>query len=132
MLLEAIAQLTRASIELRAVPASRTIGLLGLVRSSELLDSAAPEHLNEAELVGRSITRAANKLPWRPTCLPQALAVKRMLGRRGIASELHLGVTSPTVRQAHAWVTVAGQPVVGRAGLEQFVPLTRVTSPART
>jgi hypothetical protein len=132
MLFEAIVQLTRASIELRAVPAKRTIGLLGILRGSETLDSAAAEQLGEAELVGRSVTRAANNLPWRPTCLPQALAVTRMLRRRGIGSQVHLGVTSPSVRKAHAWVTVAGHPVVGRAGLDQFVPLTRATSPARS
>jgi hypothetical protein len=124
MVLVAIAQLTRASIELRAFRGRRTIALLGVLQSPEPLDSAAREHLRDAELVGRSVTRVASKLPWRPTCLPQALAAKRMLARRGIASELHLGVTSPTVGQAHAWVTVDGQPVVGRAGLEQFVPLT--------
>jgi hypothetical protein len=46
-----------------------------------------------------------------------------MLRRRGISSELHLGVTSASVGEAHAWVTVGGHPVVGRPGLERFVPL---------
>ena len=123
LVVEAIAELSRASIELRVVPSSKAIGRLGILSEPDAHDSAA-ERLPEAELLGRSVTRAANALPWRPTCLPQALAVKRMLRRRGIGSELHLGVTSPALGQAHAWVTVGGEPVVGRAGLEQFVPLT--------
>jgi transglutaminase superfamily protein len=46
-----------------------------------------------------------------------------MLRRRGIASRLHLGVTSPKVADAHAWVTVDEHPVVGGGGLERYVPL---------
>jgi hypothetical protein len=46
-----------------------------------------------------------------------------MLRRRGIACTLHLGVTNARVAEAHAWVTVDGEAVVGRPGLERFVPL---------
>ena len=121
--LEAVAELTRASIELRVAPSSRAVGLLGTPSRGEADGEARGEQVREAEQVGRDVARAAARLPWHPTCLRQALAVRRMLLRRGIASQLHLGVTSPTVGEAHAWVTVGGEPVVGRPGLERFVPL---------
>ena len=122
-------QLTRASLELRLRPASRTIALLGEHqthgRPDEVVGAAK---LREAERVGRAVARVARVLPWHPTCLRQALAVQRMLRRRQIACRLHLGVTHPSVTHtsggtAHAWVTVEDHPVVGRAGVESLVPL---------
>jgi hypothetical protein len=121
---EAAAQLTRASLELRLRRASRTIALLGEPRTYGVPDElVGTAKLREAERVGRAVARVAGVLPWHPTCLRQALAVQRMLRRRKIPCRLHLGVTHPSVGTAHAWVTVEGRPVVGRAGLEALVPL---------
>jgi Transglutaminase-like superfamily len=121
--LEAVAQLVRASVELRLTPSERTIALLGSPAGAvpDVPVGAAP--LEEAERVGGAVARAAELLPWHPTCLRQALAARRMLRRRGIASSLHLGVRSGAEWAAHAWVTVEGTPVVGRPGHERFVPL---------
>jgi len=117
-------ELTRASLELRLRPASRTIALLGEHqadgRPGEVVGLAK---LREAERVGRAVARVAGVLPWHPTCLRQALAVQRMLRRRQIACRLHLGVTQPSIGTAHAWVTVEDRPVVGQAGVETMVPL---------
>ena len=120
---EAAAELVRASLELRVVPSSRTVARLGAVQRRDHDVGVDPARLREAERVARAVAGVADRLPWRPTCLRQALAVQRMLRRRGIASRLHLGVTNTVPRAAHAWVTVAGQPVGGRPGLEGFVPL---------
>ncbi len=119
---EATAQLTRATLELRLVPRARTVGLLGGLQTGEQPPAGAAQ-LREAERVGRIVAGVARRLPWHPTCLRQALAVQRMLRRRGIAGRLHLGVTGATEAAAHAWVTVDGHPVVGRPGLERFVAL---------
>jgi hypothetical protein len=88
--------------------------------------AAAPSaaELEEAARVGSAVSRAGARLPWHPTCLRQALATQRMLRRRRIAAQLHLGVTSPREPSAHAWVTVGGRPVVGGSGVERYVPLT--------
>ena len=53
-------------------------------------------------------------------CLPQALCLRRLLGRHGMASELKIGV----VRQdgelaAHAWVERDGRPVGEASSVEQ-------------
>jgi hypothetical protein len=120
---EALMELTRASLELQLLPSARTVGLLGTIADGEATDSAAGAQLQEATLVGRAVARVAGRLPWQPTCLRQALAAQRMLRRRDIPARLHLGVTSATEARAHAWVTVAGQPVIGGNGVERFVPL---------
>ena len=120
---EAVVQVTRSSLELRLVPATRTVALLGSVGSDNPEESVEQAQLREAALVGRAVAAAGRRLPWHPTCLRQALAAQRMLRRRGVASRLHLGVTSAAVAEAHAWVTVQGEPIVGRAGLDRFVPL---------
>jgi hypothetical protein len=116
-------QLTRATLELRLAPTGNTIGLLGAVGGEDADQPAAEAEVREAQLIGATVERVAARLPWHPTCLRQALAVQRMLRRRGIASRLHLGVTGTTEAEAHAWVTVGGHPIVGGLGHERFVPL---------
>jgi hypothetical protein len=115
--------LTRATLELRLLPSRRTSALLGAVQHGTHEQEAGPDETREAQLVGVAVAGAARRLPWHPTCLRQALAAQRMLRRRGIDSRLHLGVTGATATEAHAWVTVAGRPVVGGQGLERYVPL---------
>ncbi|MEA2431643.1 MAG: hypothetical protein QOI19_2116 [Thermoleophilaceae bacterium] len=123
LLIEAALALTRASLELRVLPSSRVVGLLGAHRGVESDGAVGSAERGEAELVGRMVSRVASRLPWAPSCLRQALAAQRMLRRRQIDSSLHLGVTGPHEATAHAWVTVGGQPIVGGAGLDRYVPL---------
>ncbi len=121
--LEAVADLTRASLELRLAPRRRTLARLGTLDADEAEERVTPAQLQEAESVGAAVARVARAVPWHPTCLRQALAVQRMLRRRGVANRLHLGVAGGPAIEAHAWVTVQGQPVVGTRGLERYVPL---------
>jgi hypothetical protein len=123
LLLEVLAEVTRASIELRVAPRSKTASLLGTLRDSTPSRPLDADQVAEAKRIGDMIARAARHLPWHPTCLRQALAAMRMLRRRRIASELHLGVVTKPVGAAHAWVTANGQPIIGHAGLEKFVPV---------
>ena len=123
VVVEAALQLTRATVELRLYPRRRTVALLGMARARAGEDSVDSERRTEAERIGAAVTRVARRLPWHPTCLRQALAAQRMLRRRQIPNRLHLGVASPSAPAAHAWVTVAGQPVVGQQGIERFAPL---------
>jgi hypothetical protein len=120
---EAVAELTRASLELRLVAAPRTLGLLGTVSGRGADEEVAAEELRVARRVGYAVARQARRLPWKPTCLRQALAMRRMLARRGVPCRVHFGVRNVAERKAHAWVTVAGQPVLGGAGIERYVPI---------
>ena len=59
------------------------------------------------------------------TCLTQALALQILLGRRGQASELRLGVSrgdAPGL-QAHAWLESEGQVVIGAAERDRYTAL---------
>jgi hypothetical protein len=78
--------------------------------------------LAEARRVAFAVARAADRLPWHPTCLRQAVALQRMLRRRGIACRLEIGMSTSS-REAHAWVTVHGQTVIGHRAPGSLVSL---------
>ena len=58
------------------------------------------------KLVQRSISRAANVLPWRSLCLSRSIAEFIMLRRRGISAVMFAGVrfSDNSALDAHAWV----------------------------
>jgi hypothetical protein len=65
--------------------------------------TVAPQQ--EIALVQRSISRAANILPWSSLCLSTSIAEFVMLRRRGISAALCAGVRSDRASLvAHAWV----------------------------
>jgi hypothetical protein len=84
---------------------------------------------DDAVLLGRvrrAVTTAARNVPWNAVCLPQAMAAKAMLARRGCGSSLRLGVGFDGNGKliAHAWLVVGGTVVVGGAGISGVTPLT--------
>ncbi len=76
--------------------------------------------------VGEAVTIAARNVPWNAVCLPQAMAAKAMLARRGQGSALHLGTArADGGLTAHAWLVAGGEVVVGEAGIADVAPLAR-------
>ena len=76
--------------------------------------------------VGEAVTIAARNVPWNAVCLPQAMAAKAMLARRGQGSALHLGAAKAGgALTAHAWLVAGGEIVVGEAGTADVAPLAR-------
>jgi hypothetical protein len=76
--------------------------------------------------VGDAVTIAARNVPWNAVCLPQAMAAKAMLARRGQGSALHLGAArAGSGLTAHAWLVAGGEVVVGEAGIADVAPLAR-------
>jgi hypothetical protein len=120
---EAALQLVRVSVELHRRRAGGTVELLGRVRTDAEASTASPAQLATAARVGFAVSRASDRLPWHPTCLRQAIAAQRMLRCRGIAARLHLGISTACSSEAHAWVTVGTQPVIGQGAPGSFVPL---------
>ncbi len=61
---------------------------------------------HEIRLVQRSISRAANVLPWKSPCLSRSIAEFMMLRRRGIPAIMFAGVrfSGHSSLDAHAWV----------------------------
>jgi hypothetical protein len=77
--------------------------------------------------VRQAVTIAAHNVPWNAVCLPQAIAAKAMLARRGCGSAFHLGATFDPKGKliAHAWLVAGGKVVVGAAGIPGMSPLAR-------
>jgi hypothetical protein len=77
--------------------------------------------------VRKAVTTAARNVPWNAVCLPQAMAAKAMLARRGQGSAIHMGAAfNPDGKLiAHAWLLVGDTVVVGGAGIAGMSPLAR-------
>jgi hypothetical protein len=71
-----------------------------------------PEGLATAAFLGHAVTRLLTPLPLDSRCLIRSLVLTRMLARRGIPGRLVIGVNPGETLAAHAWVEVAGRPVL--------------------
>ena len=80
--------------------------------------------------VRKAVTTGARNVPWNAVCLPQAMAAKAMLARRGCGAALYLGATIDTSGAliAHAWLVSGGEVVIGAAGIPGMSPLARFGS----
>jgi transglutaminase superfamily protein len=66
--------------------------------------------------LGRATVRTLSALPTDSRCLMRSLVLSRLLDRRGIASALVIGVKPGESFGAHAWVEIAGRPVLDPGG----------------
>ncbi|OFW26916.1 MAG: hypothetical protein A3H97_21950 [Acidobacteria bacterium RIFCSPLOWO2_02_FULL_65_29] len=78
-----------------------------------------------------AMSAVARQFPAFRTCLVEALAVHAMLRRRGLPSEMRLGVRTPGSQAAslvaHAWVECDGVVVVGNdRDLPQYAVLSAI------
>lgn len=75
----------------------------------------SPDAARHAEEIGWAVTRAARYVPFKAVCLPQAMAARVMLKRRGVGSVMHFGAAKGKDRpiDAHAWLDAAGVEVTG-------------------
>ena len=73
-----------------------------------------------------AVACAARHVPFEAVCLPQAIAAKKMLARRGVKGVLHFGVArSEGSLDAHAWVDAAGVEVTGYPVAVRFREVAR-------
>lgn len=119
-LLEAVAALAVAGGLLKAVGFPRLASRLGhhMTESPRVQDAEA---VKAADEIRWAVQAAAANLPWKPVCLPQAVAAQWMLRRRGIRSTLYLGVDPGRQLDAHAWVRAGEVVVTGGEGKDRFV-----------
>jgi hypothetical protein len=81
--------------------------------------------------IGTLVNLAGNHLPFPSSCLTRSLLLVWLLGRRGAASDLRIGVRpAPGGIDAHAWVEHEGRPVNDALGVsarfavfDQLTPL---------
>ena len=119
LLAEAVLYLLAARLALIVVPFPRLARRLGrFVPPAEARSIVALPRADHARLagdIGWAVTRAARYVPFEAVCLPQAMAARVMLRRRGVASTMHFGATKALDKpvDAHAWLDAAGVEVTG-------------------
>lgn len=114
LLVEAVLTLTGTSFAVFALP-FRTAIRLGA--------TAAGEGGTHPSDIVWAIEAAARRLPWRTVCLQKGIAAQRMARRRGHDARLHYGIGKSEDRealQAHVWVTIGGQPLIGGEEAAKF------------
>lgn len=123
--LEAAWELLRARIQ--TLRTTKTyISDLGEIGKEPLI--AAPDQVIFAKEIGEIVRRTAKLAPFRAVCLQQAIAVRRMLSRRGIPATVFLGLSTDgksvgsrnSDRDAHAWVMTGPSVVAGDRDLDRY------------
>jgi hypothetical protein len=119
VLAEAIVTLLAIQIALHVVDFPR---LLSWTRRTSR-GTPLPAHL--VRHVAWLVSIAGRLTPCR--CLARSLALSRVLGRRGVATEVRIGVlTDGGTLQAHAWVEWTGRLLNDHPGnLQRFAPFDR-------
>jgi len=126
LVIEAALCLLAARLALVFIPFPRLARRLGrFVPPAEARRLGTPSTVRHAELaadIGWAVTRAARYLPFKAVCLPQAMAARIMLKRRGVASVMHFGAAKGEAKplDAHAWLDAAGIEVTGYPVATQF------------
>jgi hypothetical protein len=131
LIVEAACWLLIARAALLLVPFPRLARSLGAFvapadpRVAQVAAPTTPEQADTARLVSWAVTRAAAHVPFRAVCLPQAMAGRIMLKRRGVASAMHFGAARGTDKplDAHAWLDAAGVKVTGYPVGAQFAEI---------
>lgn len=112
LIVEAAFWLGAARVAVVVLPFRAIARWLGVPMASSSEPSPADALI--ARRIGGAVARAAHHVPWKAVCLPQAIAAKAMLRRRGIGATLHFGVSKQGERLgAHAWLMVGTLGVSG-------------------
>lgn len=117
LFLEALGQLVIAKVELIALPFRRIAAGLGSPNLETPAVPLAEEPRQLGRQVGWAVQAVARHVPLGFVCLPQAIAAKRMLRRRGIETTLYLGARPAAAGglTAHAWLRSGPAILTGRA-----------------
>jgi hypothetical protein len=91
MFAQAATTLVLARLALRTTSFWTVLRWLGMQKvTTETRRSPSDEH--RAELIGWAVRAAAARLPWKSTCLMEALAGAALLRRHGLPGTLSLGI----------------------------------------
>ena len=85
--------------------------------------------LRELRRISRYIRRIGERLPWKCTCLVNAIAAKIMLRRRKIPSTIFFGMAKDSDDKiaAHAWVKCGDIYVTGEHTEHEYKPVGHFT-----
>jgi hypothetical protein len=86
----------------------------------------APDQIQTASEIGWAVRRVARRMPFRADCLPQAMAAKWMLRRRGVVAVMFIGGAKDAngLLETHAWLLAAGVEVTGYPVAYDFTPVS--------
>ena len=132
LLIEAALWLAVARLALLFLPFQWIAGHLGELVShtdaaSTTVSGTSPDDPRSAREVSWAVGCAAQNLPFKAVCLPQAIAAKAMLKRRHTSCVLHFGIAKGVVKplDAHAWLDAAGVEVTGYPIAAMFTEVAR-------
>ncbi len=122
---ESLSALAAAQALVRMVPPRKWRNRFGASASISSADALVKDQLEPVRRVRFAIARAARNLPTDPNCLPQALAVRRMLERRGIEASLFMGAErgEDGKTRFHAWLKVGPEWVTGLCDEDRYALL---------
>lgn len=131
LVVEAVAWLWLSRLALIVIPFPRLARRLGkfvtpaVARALQTKSKRLQDDTRLAEEVGWAVTRSARYVPFKAVCLPQAMAARIMLKRRGVASVLHFGAAKGKEKplDAHAWLDAAGVEVTGYPVAKNFAEI---------
>jgi hypothetical protein len=108
ILCEASVLLSLSNLCVAAIAFRHVHKLLRILWKDRIQDDS--DHEQEIKLVRRSISRAANVLPFKSLCLSRSIAEFAMLRRRGISAVMFVGArfSGSSGLDAHAWVETSG------------------------
>lgn len=94
-------------------------------RARHAASGNSPDAARLAAEIGWAVTRAARHVPFKAVCLPQAMAARLMLRRRGVDSVMHFGARVGYAKpiDAHAWLDAAGVQVTGYPVADAFTEI---------
>jgi hypothetical protein len=134
-LLEVYACLAIARLLVRFVPFRLWQGTLGPVGEEPATGehlSVTPAQVAHARATGTMVARMARRVWFKPVCLPQAMAARWLLARRGTPSRVVFGSRrNPDDRALllHAWLMVGDEVVTGARERAQFIAFRSATQP---
>jgi hypothetical protein len=117
-LLRAVFALSGASAAVAFLPFRKAIGF-GSIALKRRLDVVPEECVWAVDIV-------AQRLPWRTMCIQKGLALQRLLRRGGVDAVLHYGARRAAESgelQAHVWVSVADQVIIGGEDAPDFAEI---------
>lgn len=112
LILEVIASYRQARRVLRRMPIRLAVQILRGGAPADATRGSEREVLAEAWRLGRAVRLTLRWLPGDTRCLTRSLVLTQMLARRGIEAKLVIGVQVDGAFSAHAWVELAGEPVL--------------------
>jgi hypothetical protein len=124
LMIHAVGWLAIARLRLALTPFARLAEAL----ANQSADSQGESDPALPERIGFAVRAAANNVPWRSDCFPQAIAARKMLGRYGYESIIHLGIdkVDETNIAGHAWLTCGDTVVTGGDVMDRYSEVHRL------